>query len=1196
MPSLRTGQTVVRRQLPPAYLWLWLSTALVVLLLGALVPARAGAVASQKPVTAILQGASQYGWITDTQLRAEYTKWAAYPNVLPALRGVSKNKDEAKMVSWEASGLKYFWTTASSDYGVTAATTYAATADIPVVLARPNNLGLYYHQLLAGFASQNGWNWQAAINSANWGMLDSWATAAAAKGKKIVWNEPSHAWDEIKKNASAMNYFNKWKGTVVVTYGTNFPDQVDTWARPGALSVAGTSGSLSGVSVQGWNFRDRSVAVTSAGVTKLAKDGLDSGSTYVEFSGASADLQPGSQFLLGAQAFLSAAVPPPPDPEPQGQPFTAILSGMSEVDHKWTTEVQDRETYAKWDAKPQVRAAFRGMNYNPDDATMQRWESFGLRYYWTVASSDYEQDSGGARGIYVQADGPVRVLARKYNQGLYMHEVISRIAATKTSPLWNWEQALEKVDWGLIDRWVREARAANKEIVWSEPSHAWVALFNNKAAKAWLRSWADVVTITYATNFTDQVDSWAKPGAVALAAELGTPLGASLQSFYFHDKCNGVPVAPSAAGAQALGVAAFNAGASVFEVQGCQQDMQPASAYHAGINGFLDTLSPYTEPRALNPWTSSYRKVPLYASYSPTERDQKLSLSRSLNAGYWDAGIAGYVYNGPAPGTVPLYELRSDVNQDYAYVANGTVIENGVLKTERQSYKDSWLKYYDTGIVGYVYTEKYSDTVPLYRAWNSGEGDHAYFSARWLYDKHGQQGWEGQGSVGFLFTTDGNAAQVPLLQARSLERADHYYTTSNAEFESVASAGYTSARKAIGRVWNQPVDGAVPLYRMWSPTATDHEHTADPFQVRNDYESWLHYGAPTVIGYITKTRTNESATQLDEMFNAGSSNNYNAIDHALVTNLTDRDALFPQGYSFAESEGFVGAAPYPTSATYGGTDGIINNATDAKAFYNKYLSSREDEQARLMTQMSPTDRDWVTNYSGTYFTLEPDTQMQPAVVSEPTDENGAPIATAASADPDVCRDAHDGHLHNNDPRTRRYIKLKDPDGVWRDAIRMEFKVGFCANGSRARIWPSPAHKIQFVRANMVNGFGGLGWGAKLLTGKNEVRAETVKVNAGTSLETSYARFQQHLYVTRCTRSTSGSDFGAEVKAAVGDASVGLSWSVSDQMTTSGCDIWQDRRYNVFGLANPNKLKVAPAFGRITLFSQEDWDPFVYDEK
>ncbi len=879
----------------------WLAYA-AALLIAAVLPQTAGAVASTKQVTAILQGTSQKGWVTDAQLKAEYDKWKAYPNVTAAVRSTSSNKDDAKLLAWESSGMKYFYTAIDSDYRF-AGSMYAPAASPDAVMAKPNNLGLYYTQLLTQLTADSGWNWQQGIGKANWAQLDSWATQAKARGKKIVWNEPSHAWDEVKKNATAMSYFNKWKDTVVITYGTNFPDQVNAWAKPGAVSLSTAIGAPLGISVQSFNFTDASQTVTRAGVKALGQAGVDAGATYVEVSGDQANNQPTSQFILGAEDLLSAAAIPvatlPKATAPKNGAYTATLIGTSQLKRAgtstpWTSEKDLRDEYNLWNTKPNVKPTFRGMAYSKNDSIMAGWQADGFKYFWTAGSSDYRNENGN---FYVsQADGD-EVLRRSNSVGLYLHELASQYTKEGFDSCaavngggnckWDWATGIQKIDWGRIDHWVSIAREEGKKIIWAEPSHGFVAILNDASARSWFARWGDTVVPTWSTNFSNecrisdpagqgskcQVSQWSRPGAKELGAQFSGAVGDSLQSWFFRDQVvsSADPRAKDAltsANALALANDGKANGATYFQVEGYGEgnDMNVGSSpswYMTGIRQFLDSLATTTPPAltAINA-----QRVPLYAWMNFAIGDQKLTRANYNDVNYTPEGIAGYVFDRQAPGSVPLYQLWSDISKDYMYTADF----NEVTFNE-----SSWLQYKNRTVIGYVMAEKYADTLPLYPLWNSNESmnDHRYTMSPGIRDLFTRQQEFGyyqlQDVSAYLFDNDGRQITTPLTYMWSDQYTDSFYARDE-DIPWYSQNGW-SAQMRVGAIYTEPVNGAVPVYEAWSDVSTDHLYTTDPLELYRNMSSWYAYKNVRVIGYAPRGATSAAQWPMHQYWNSGTS-------------------------------------------------------------------------------------------------------------------------------------------------------------------------------------------------------------------------------------------------------------------------------------------------------------------------------------
>lgn len=105
------------------------------------------------------------------------------------------------------------------------------------------------------------------------------------------------------------------------------------------------------------------------------------------------------------------------------------------------------------------------------------------------------------------------------------------------------------------------------------------------------------------------------------------------------------------------------------------------------------------------PAAASGSKVPLYRFVSTSSDAHTFSTSTSAPSGFRQEGIAGYVMQSQAPGTVPLYSLT-----------NGT---DSMLSTN-----PSEGGYQNSGIAGYIATSQQPGTVPLYRMVSTKDGKH----------------------------------------------------------------------------------------------------------------------------------------------------------------------------------------------------------------------------------------------------------------------------------------------------------------------------------------------------------------------------------------------------------------------------------------------------------------------------------------
>ena len=90
---------------------------------------------------------------------------------------------------------------------------------------------------------------------------------------------------------------------------------------------------------------------------------------------------------------------------------------------------------------------------------------------------------------------------------------------------------------------------------------------------------------------------------------------------------------------------------------------------------------------------------------------------------------------------------------------------------------------------------------------------------------------------------------VPLYRAYSPSATDHFYTTNEAERDNaVNNLGY-SAEGIAAYIFPSATCSSVPLYRMYSPSATDHFYTTNAAERQNAIAN-LGYSDEGIAGYV----------------------------------------------------------------------------------------------------------------------------------------------------------------------------------------------------------------------------------------------------------------------------------------------------------------------------------------------------------
>jgi hypothetical protein len=121
---------------------------------------------------------------------------------------------------------------------------------------------------------------------------------------------------------------------------------------------------------------------------------------------------------------------------------------------------------------------------------------------------------------------------------------------------------------------------------------------------------------------------------------------------------------------------------------------------------------------------------------------------------------------------------------DHLYSTNKTEVEHlmDYYAFEREGPKGT--------STGYIYTTRQPNTVPLYRLFSLGLGDHLYTTS--LKEREGsikRYGYTFEGIMGYILTTEG-PGRVPLYRLHNPGQHDHYYTTSPDEREEASRHGW----------------------------------------------------------------------------------------------------------------------------------------------------------------------------------------------------------------------------------------------------------------------------------------------------------------------------------------------------------------------------------------------------------------------
>ncbi len=116
-----------------------------------------------------------------------------------------------------------------------------------------------------------------------------------------------------------------------------------------------------------------------------------------------------------------------------------------------------------------------------------------------------------------------------------------------------------------------------------------------------------------------------------------------------------------------------------------------------------------------------------------------------------------------------------------------------------------------------------TDTVPLYRYWNSKICDH-FYTTDWAELGNGKYGYRWEGTQCYVFAAQ-EPGSIPLYRYWNNSRGDHFYTTNWAEL-GAGRSGYVYERI---QCYVFPASGHknAGLYRYWSLSGSDHFYTTN---------------------------------------------------------------------------------------------------------------------------------------------------------------------------------------------------------------------------------------------------------------------------------------------------------------------------------------------------------------------------------
>ena len=123
--------------------------------------------------------------------------------------------------------------------------------------------------------------------------------------------------------------------------------------------------------------------------------------------------------------------------------------------------------------------------------------------------------------------------------------------------------------------------------------------------------------------------------------------------------------------------------------------------------------------------------------------------------GYKSEGIACHVFKKHADGTVPLFRLRKNAQDDHFYTISEEHRDNAVVNRG----------FVWEGIVGHVFSSQQPSSVPFHRLFNHNRGDHFYTASNDDRDKAIAKGYTLERTEGYVLEAEMNGT-VPLYRLK----------------------------------------------------------------------------------------------------------------------------------------------------------------------------------------------------------------------------------------------------------------------------------------------------------------------------------------------------------------------------------------------------------------------------------------------
>jgi hypothetical protein len=164
----------------------------------------------------------------------------------------------------------------------------------------------------------------------------------------------------------------------------------------------------------------------------------------------------------------------------------------------------------------------------------------------------------------------------------------------------------------------------------------------------------------------------------------------------------------------------------------------------------------------------------------------------------------------------------------------------------KNSWDSSWgdggffrIQYGDSGIDASMWgVDVTARTVPLYRYWNAGGGDH-FYTTDWNELGGGNYGWGYEEVQCEVFATQAPGS-VPLHRYWNPDNCDHFYTT---DWNELGQGNYGWGYEGVQcYVYPGKNPDTIPLHRYWNPTNGDHFYTTDWHELGGGNYGWGYEG------------------------------------------------------------------------------------------------------------------------------------------------------------------------------------------------------------------------------------------------------------------------------------------------------------------------------------------------------------------